>query len=91
MSKEAAGKVRHEFRKLKMMTPMSAEATVVRGYIDWLISLPWFERSRVRKDLDEADKILEEDHYGLKKPKERILEYLAVQCLVKKIRGPILG
>ena len=90
MSKEAAGKVRHEFRKLKMMTPMSAEATVVRGYIDWLISLPWFERSRVRKDLEEADKILEEDHYGLKKPKERILEYLAVQCLVKKIRGPIL-
>ena len=90
MSKEAAGKVRHEFKKLRMMTPMSAEATVVRGYIDWLISLPWFERSRVRKDLEEADKILEEDHYGLNKPKERILEYLAVQCLVKKIRGPIL-
>ena len=90
MSKEAAGKVRHEFKKLRMMTPMSAEATVVRGYIDWLISLPWYERSKVRKDLEEADKILEEDHYGLKKPKERILEYLAVQCLVKKIRGPIL-
>ncbi len=90
MSKEAAGKVRQEFKKLKMMTPMSAEATVVRGYIDWLISLPWFERKKVRQDLDEADKILEEDHYGLKKPKERILEYLAVQCLVKKIRGPIL-
>ena len=90
MPKEAAAKVRHEFRKLKMMTPMSAEATVVRGYIDWLISLPWFERSHVRKDLDEADRILEEDHYGLKKPKERILEYLAVQILMKKIRGPIL-
>jgi ATP-dependent Lon protease len=90
MSKEAAAKVRHELRKLKMMTPMSAEATVVRGYIDWLISLPWFERSRVRKNLEEADKILEEDHYGLEKPKERILEYLAVQLLVKKIRGPIL-
>jgi len=90
MSKEAAGKVRHEFKKLRMMTPMSAEATVVRGYIDWLISLPWYERSKVRKDLEEADKILEEDHYGLNKPKERILEYLAVQCLVKKIRGPIL-
>lgn len=90
MSKEAAGKVRHEFRKLKMMTPMSAEATVVRGYIDWLISLPWFERSKVHRDLEEADKILEEDHYGLEKPKQRILEYLAVQCLVKKIRGPIL-
>jgi ATP-dependent Lon protease len=78
MSKEAAAKVRHEFRKLKMMTPMSAEATVVRGYIDWLISLPWFDRSKVRKDIEEADIILEEDHYGLKKP------------LVKKIRGPIL-
>jgi ATP-dependent Lon protease len=90
MPKEAAAKVRHEFRKLKMMTPMSAEATVVRGYIDWLISLPWFERSHVRKDLEEADRILEEDHYGLKKPKERILEYLAVQSLMKKIRGPIL-
>jgi ATP-dependent Lon protease len=90
MSKEAAGKVRHEFKKLRMMTPMSAEATVVRGYIDWLISLPWYERSNVRKDLEEADTILEEDHYGLNKPKERILEYLAVQCLVKKIRGPIL-
>jgi ATP-dependent Lon protease len=90
MSKEAAAKVRHEFRKLKMMTPMSAEATVVRGYIDWLISLPWFDRSKVRTDLEEADKILEEDHYGLAKPKERILEYLAVQSLVKKIRGPIL-
>ncbi len=90
MSKEAAAKVRHEFRKLKMMTPMSAEATVVRGYIDWLISLPWFDRSKVRTDLEEADKILEEDHYGLGKPKERILEYLAVQSLVKKIRGPIL-
>lgn len=90
MSKEAAAKVRQEFKKLKMMTPMSAEATVVRGYVDWLISLPWFERSKVRKDLEEADKILEEDHYGLKKPKERILEYLAVQSLVQKIRGPIL-
>jgi ATP-dependent Lon protease len=90
MPKEAAGKVRQEFKKLKLMTPMSAEATVVRGYIDWLISLPWFDRKKVRQDLVEADKILDEDHYGLKKPKERILEYLAVQCLVKKIRGPIL-
>jgi len=90
MSKEAAGKTRQEFRKLKMMTPMSAEATVVRGYIEWLISLPWFERTHVRKDLEEAEKILDEDHYGLDKPKERILEYLAVQSLVKKIRGPIL-
>ena len=90
MSKEAAGKVRQEFKKLKLMTPMSAEATVVRGYIDWLISLPWFEKSKIRKDIEEADKILEEDHYGLEKPKERILEYLAVQSLVNKIRGPIL-
>jgi ATP-dependent Lon protease len=90
MSKEAAAKVRHEFKKLKMMTPMSAEATVVRGYIDWLISLPWFDRSKIRTNLEEADKILDEDHYGLEKPKERILEYLAVQSLVKKIRGPIL-
>ncbi|MFC1515138.1 endopeptidase La [Thermodesulfobacteriota bacterium] len=90
MSREAAGKVRHEFKKLKLMTPMSAEATVVRGYIEWLISLPWFDRTRVRTDIDEAEKILDEDHYGLDKPKERILEYLAVQSLVKKIRGPIL-
>jgi len=90
MSKEAAAKVRQEFKKLKMMTPMSAEATVVRGYIDWLISLPWFEKSKFRKDIEEADKILEEDHYGLEKPKQRILEYLAVQSLVNKIRGPIL-
>ena len=90
MSKEAAGKVRHEFKKLKMMTPMSAEATVVRTYIDWLLSLPWFARSNVRQNLEEADIILNEDHYGLEKPKERILEYLAVQSLVKKIRGPIL-
>ncbi len=90
MSKEAAAKARHEFKKLKMMTPMSAEATVVRTYIDWMISLPWFDRSKVRTDIDEAGKILDEDHYGLEKPKERILEYLAVQSLVKKIRGPIL-
>ena len=90
MSKEAAAKARHEFKKLKMMTPMSAEATVVRTYIDWMISLPWFDRSKVRTDIDEAEKILNEDHYGLEKPKERILEYLAVQSLVKKIRGPIL-
>ncbi len=90
MSKEAAGKARQEFRKLKMMTPMSAEATVVRNYIEWIISLPWFERSKVRNDIEEAEKILDEDHYGLEKPKERILEYLAVQLLVKKIKGPIL-
>ena len=90
MSKEAATKARQELKKLKLMTPMSAEATVVRNYIDWMISLPWFNRSRIRHDLVEAEKILNEDHYGLEKPKERILEYLAVQTLVKKLRGPIL-
>lgn len=90
MSKEAAAKVRHEFSKLKMMTPMSAEATVVRNYIEWIISLPWFEKVKVQTNIEEAEKILNQDHYGLEKPKERILEYLAVQSLVKKIKGPIL-
>jgi len=90
MSREAAKKARQEFKKLKLMTPMSAEATVVRNYIDWIISLPWFERSRIRNHIDEAENILNEDHYGLEKPKERILEYLAVQTLIKKVRGPIL-
>jgi len=90
MSKEGATRTREEFKKLKMMTPMSAEAAVGRNYIDWLISLPWFDRSRLCHDLDEAEAILNKDHYGLEKPKERILEYLAVQILVKKIRGPIL-
>ena len=90
MSKEATEKVEAEIKKLKLMTPMSAEATVVRNYIDWIISLPWYQTTEVQEDLDAAEKILEEDHYGLEKPKERILEYLAVQALVKKIRGPIL-
>ena len=90
MTREAAAKVRQEFKKLKLMAPMSAEGTVVRNYIEWFINLPWFERSKLQTDIDKAEAILEEDHYGLKKPKERILEYLAVQKLVKKIRGPIL-
>ncbi len=90
MSKEAAGVARKEFEKLKMMPPMSAEATVVRNYIEWLISLPWFRKTRTNMNLDEAEKILNQDHYGLEKPKERILEYLAVQILVKKIKGSIL-
>ncbi len=90
MSEEATEKVQQEFRKLKMMTPMSAEATVVRNYIDWLISLPWFEESEINQDLDAAEVILDEDHYGLEKPKERIIEYLAVQALTRKVRGPIL-
>jgi ATP-dependent Lon protease len=90
MPREAAAKVRQEFKKLKLMTPMSAEATVVRNYIEWIISLPWFDRSRAKIDITKAERILDEDHYGLEKPKERILEYLAVQSLVKKLRGPIL-
>jgi ATP-dependent Lon protease len=90
LSKEAHARVWQEFRKLKMMSPMSAEATVVRNYIDWILALPWAEKTKVRMDVKEAEKILDEDHYGLKKPKERILEYLAVQSLTKKIKGPIL-
>jgi len=90
MSKEATEKVKQELRKLKLMTPMSAEATVVRNYIEWIISLPWSEKSEINTDIEEAEKILNEDHYSLEKPKQRILEYLAVQSLVKKIRGPIL-
>jgi ATP-dependent Lon protease len=90
MPKEAAGVVRRELEKLKMMAPMSSEATVIRNYIDWIISLPWFRKNRPKNDLETAEKILDQDHYGLKKPKERIVEYLAVQMLVKKIKGPIL-
>jgi ATP-dependent Lon protease len=90
MSKEASTKIRAELKKLKMMSPMSAEATVVRNYIDWIIALPWYNRTKDKLDIDAAEKILNEDHYGLEKPKERILEYLAVQSLVKKIKGPIL-
>ena len=90
MPKEAKEKAESELKKLKMMSPMSAEATVVRNYIDWLVQVPWKKRSKVRKDLAAAEKILEEDHYGLEKVKERILEYLAVQQRIKKIRGPIL-
>src|ERR1700710_998885 len=90
MSKEATAKVKKELKKLKMMHPTSAEATVVRNYIDWILELPWFEKSEDRHDLAEAEKILEEDHYGLKKIKERILEYLAVQALTKKLKGPVL-
>src|ERR671928_115654 len=90
MSKEAVLKAKKELKKLKMMSPMSAEATVVRNYIDWMLSLPWYEYTDDKLDITEAEKILDEDHYGLKKPKQRILEYLAVQKLVDKIKGPIL-
>jgi ATP-dependent Lon protease len=90
MSKEATLKARKELKKLKMMSPMSAEATVVRNYIDWILSLPWFDYTQDKLDIGEAERILDEDHYGLKKAKERILEYLAVQKLVDRIKGPIL-
>ncbi len=90
LPKAARNKLTKEFKKLKMMQPMSAEATVVRNYIDTIISLPWYEKTRNKIDIKAAEKIMEEDHYGLKEPKERILEYLAVQAQVKKIKGPIL-
>jgi ATP-dependent Lon protease len=90
MSKEALEKTRTEFNKLKMMAPMAAEATVVRNYVDWMVSLPWKKQSRIRTDLAEARAVLDADHFGLEKVKERILEYLAVQQRVKKLKGPIL-
>ena len=90
MPKHVSAKVNQEFKKLKFMQPMSAEATVIRNYIDTILSLPWYEKTESKIDINEAERILEEDHYGLKKPKERIIEYLAVQAQVKKIKGPIL-
>ncbi len=90
MSKEAKKKATSELNKLKMMSPMSAEATVVRNYIDWLADCPWKKKSKIRNDLAAAEKVLNDDHYGLEKVKERILEYLAVQQRVKKLKGPIL-
>jgi len=90
MPVEARERTEKELRKLKMMSPMSAEATVVRNYVDWMLSLPWHEVKDENKDISAAERILDEDHFGLEKPKERILEYLAVQALVGKIKGPIL-
>jgi len=90
MPKEARDKANAELHKLKMMSPMSAEATVVRSYLDWMLSVPWKKRSRVRRDLAQAEKILNEDHHGLEEVKERILEYLAVQGRVQRIKGPVL-
>ena len=90
LSEEATKKVRQEIKKLQMMSPMSAEATVVRNYIDWLLDMPWSEITENKYTLKESENILDEDHYGLKKVKERIIEYLAVQFLVKKNKGPIL-
>ncbi len=90
MPKEAKVKAQAELNKLKMMSPMSAEATVVRNYIDWLVSVPWKKRTKIHQDLAAAEAILEADHYGLEKVKERILEYLAVQQRARKLKGPIL-
>ena len=90
LSKEAREKALQELKKLRSMSPMSAEATVVRNYLDWLLAIPWKKRSKVRRDLDRAQRVLDEDHYGLEKIKERIVEYLAVQQRVRKLRGPIL-
>ena len=89
-SKEARDKAEGELKKLKSMSPMSAEATVVRNYLDWLLSLPWGVKSRVKKDLGQAEKVLDADHYGLEKVKERIVEYLAVQSRSAKLKGPIM-
>ncbi|MAL83168.1 MAG: endopeptidase La [Idiomarina sp.] len=90
MPAEAKKKTEAELQKLKMMSPMSAEATVVRGYIDWMVSVPWKKRSRIKKDLAHAEKVLDADHYGLEKVKERIIEYLAVQQRTTKVKGAIL-
>ena len=90
LSKEAKEKAEAELKKLRNMSPMSAEATVVRNYLDWMLSIPWGKRSRVKKDLNRAQDVLDTDHYGLEKVKERIVEYLAVQQRSQKLRGPIL-
>jgi ATP-dependent Lon protease len=90
MPEEAREKALSELSKLKMMSPMSAEASVVRGYIDWMVSVPWSKRSKVKHDLRRATTILDEDHYGLEEVKDRILEYLAVQKRVRKVKGPVL-
>ncbi len=90
LTKEAREKAQSELKKLRSMSPMSAEATVVRNYLDWLLGIPWKKRTRVNKDIRRAEKVLDADHYGLEKVKERILEYLAVQQRTRKVRGPIL-
>src|SRR5262249_10393225 len=90
LSKEARDKATHELKKLRQMSPMSAEATVVRNYLDWLLSIPWNKKSKIKRDLVNAQSILDNDHYGLEKVKERIVEYLAVQTRANKLTGPIL-
>ena len=90
LPEEALKKARSEIKKLKMMSPMSAEATVVRNYLDWMLSIPWSEKTSDKIDVDAAEAVLDEDHYGLKQVKERIVEHLSVQSLVEKMQGPIL-
>ncbi len=90
MPKEAKERAKAEMKKLRQMSPMSAEATVIRNYLDWILSVPWSKRSRVKKDIKAAKSVLDKDHYGLEKVKERILEYLAVQQRTRKVKGPIL-
>ena len=90
LPKEVANIVRREFKKLSLMSPMSAEATVVRNYIDWLLSLPWYEKTKDNIDIEKVEELLDKNHYGLEKPKQRIIEHLAVQKLTKSIKGPIL-
>jgi ATP-dependent Lon protease len=90
MTEEAKGKAKSELAKLKSMSPMSAEATVVRAYLDWILSVPWTAKSKLRRDLTAAEKVLDADHYGLEEVKTRILEFLAVQQRVKKLKGPVL-
>src|SRR5258705_5817447 len=90
MPKEARKKVEAELKKLRLMSPMSAEATVVRNYIETLVNLPWKKKSKISKDISAAEKVLDADHYGLDKVKERILEYLAVQGRVEQMKTPIL-
>ena len=90
LSKEAHDKAMAELKKLRAMSPMSAESTVVRNYLDWMLSIPWKKRSKVRNDVAGAEKVLDADHYGLEKVKDRIVEYLAVQARTNRLKGPIL-
>ena len=90
MPADVRDKVESELQKLKMMSAMSAEATVVRSYIEWMLQVPWHKRTKVKKDIAKAQQVLDADHYGLERVKERILEYLAVQARLNKIKGPIL-
>src|SRR5436309_8788284 len=90
LSKEARDKATAELKKLRQMSPMSAEATVVRNYLDWLLGIPWGAKSKIKRDLKFAQEVLDNDHFGLEKVKERIVEYLAVQSRTNKLRGPIL-